>query len=167
MSSKGSSSKDSRSQIRNEARPLGTKGSKSSKLRIVNAVDISDQSDVESTQVAPIQAPTTTKEHAVQLTLKGYSKNGKVAIYSGARTAIRIPKAAFDGGTALQTLDVDGLLAAKEKPAPKPKLTKEERAAARKNKPKPTIAERAAKARERADKLAAAAAAEAGQGASL
>lgn len=103
--------------------------------------------------------PPIQKEHTVHLTFKGLSKNGKQAIYVGARTNIRIATASFEGQPD-QTIDLNGatLLGAKQ---PKQKLSAEERKALRANKPKSTLAERAAKAKERADKLAALAAQEA------
>ncbi len=99
------------------------------------------------------------KDKTVQLTLKGLSKNGKVALYTGAANVLRIPVGAFGGNEAPATIDVSGVA---EKPAKveKVKLTPEERKAARAAKPKPTLAEKAAAARKRAEALEAKAAAE-------
>jgi len=88
------------------------------------------------------------------LTLKGLSKNGKAAYYTGAAVTIRIALQAFVDQTAPQAISVpDGAFA----PA-KPVLTPEERKALRAARPKPTLAERAAAAQKRADALAAKAA---------
>lgn len=80
------------------------------------------------------------KDKTMTLTLKGLSKNGRAAFYSGAVTPIRLNLATFPNKTAPATIEVpDGTFAAGK--APKVKLTKEERAAL----PKPTLAEKIAK----------------------
>lgn len=121
--------------------------------------------------LAPTAAiqPAARKDTIVQLQLKGLSKNGKQAIYSGAKQSVRFAVASFVGGTAPQTIDLpDGVFEAA--PQPKAAMTPEEKAAAaaakkaeRAAKPKPTLAERVAAAEARLqkqkDKLAAEAAA--------
>lgn len=89
------------------------------------------------------------------LTYKGLSKSGKYALYSGTRTITRWSITNFPDSKPPQTLQLSGELA-----GPREKLTKEQRAEARKNRPKLTIAERIAKERKRLAKLEAQAAAE-------
>jgi hypothetical protein len=85
------------------------------------------------------------------LTLKTLTKNGKQAIYTGLRTAIRIALVSFVDKAAPETLEIIGpVLGAR---VPRAKMTQEEKDAAklaRKNAPKPTLAERAARAQARA-----------------
>lgn len=97
------------------------------------------------------------KHMTTTLTYKGLNKKGNAAIYSGARTTIRIALANFDAKVAPQTIEVSRPFVAAAQP--KVKMTREERKAAWAARPKPTLAERAAAARVRADKLAAAVAA--------
>lgn len=81
------------------------------------------------------------------LNLKGTSKNGKNAFYSGAASTIRIALKSFPDGTAPATIEVaDGVFAGGK--TPKRKLTKEERAAL----PKLTEAEKIAQAEARLEK---------------
>lgn len=95
----------------------------------------------------------------MNLTLKGLNKKGNTAIYEGTNGSVRITLSSFPDKTAPASFEVpEGLFVAKRQP--KPKMTAEERKAARANAPKPTLAERAEKARIRAEKLAAQAAAE-------
>ena len=93
------------------------------------------------------------------LTLKGITKNGKIALYSGAGNVLRFPLGAFINKTAPLSIEVEGDFA---EPKVVTVLTDEqkvakaaERKAARAVKPKPTLAERVAAAQARADKLAA------------
>ncbi len=88
-------------------------------------VDTTLADEIESQPSALL--PTLSKGHAV-LTLKGYTKNGKQAIYSGTATAIYISKTNFPDETVPQTLDVPGLVEGKPKAERKPKLTAEEKA---------------------------------------
>lgn len=92
------------------------------------------------------------KEKTMNLTLKGLDKRGRYGIYTGAAVNLRVPIAAFPNRTAPPSFSVEGL---SEKVA-KPKLTPEERKAARAAKPKLTLAEKVQKAEERAAKLRAA-----------
>ena len=86
----------------------------------------------------------------MNLTLKGQSKNGKQAMYGGAKQVLRFPVGVFVGGTAPQSFDVpDGVFEAPVAKTPKVKLTPEERKAARAAKPKPTLAEKVAAAEAR------------------
>ena len=89
------------------------------------------------------------------LTYVKTSRNGKRAIYNGAANSLVFPLTAFPDKQAPASIEVVGDVFA-VKAGPKPKLTKEERAAL----PKPTLAEKiarreAALARDKA-KLAAA-----------
>ena len=91
-------------------------------------------------ETGPTSAPPT-KDRTVNLTLKGQSKNGKQAMYGGAKQVLRFPVGVFVGGTAPQSFDVpDGVFEAPVAKTPKVKLTPEERKAARAAKPKPTLA---------------------------
>ena len=147
------------------AKPLGTRSSKKEKKNSQNSMDNATAPAVElgTTADAPQAVPQAAEDNPVQqekmmtLTLKTLSKNGKQAYYSGAAQIVRFVVANFVNKVAPATIEIpEGVfVTAAAKPAPKAKLTKEERAAL----PKPTLAEKAAKARERADKLAAAAAA--------
>lgn len=125
-------------------------------------LDTSDASGVVSSQTATPSSAPEAKEKIMQLQLKNLSKNGKTAFYSGAVQTVRLQTALF-GGNAPQTIDLpEGTFQGpKER---KPKMTAEERKAARANAPKPTLAEKIAKQQERLAKLQAAAAAEQGQG---
>ncbi len=112
-------------------------------------------SDVVDFPHSPAVQPVTVLGYTMNLTLKGISKNGKRALYTGAAQVITIPVGAFLDKTVPQTIDIADVFAPMK--TPKAKMTPEEKAAAklaRKNAPKPTIAERARKAQERADKLA-------------
>jgi hypothetical protein len=86
------------------------------------------------------------EKNIMVLTLKDYSKNGKRANYSGVRGGLSVPLHKFNGGTAPETIDKDNF---DQIWAPlstqKPKLTPEERKAAREAKPKPTLAEQIAR----------------------
>lgn len=85
------------------------------------------------------------------LTLKGFSKNGKAAFYSGGALVQRYVVKGFEGGTAPQTIVVpDGVFAAPKQP--KVKETKEERKARLAALPKPTLAERIAKREKQLEK---------------
>lgn len=100
------------------------------------------------------------------LTLKGTSKNGKQAIYTGAAQSVRFSVGTFADGNAPQTIEVpDGVFA--EPKQPKQQLSAEEKAAqaaARKaeraNRPKPTLAEKIAQREAALEKLRQKAAAE-------
>lgn len=108
---------------------------------------------------SPITVDSAHKEKKVmQLTLKGLSKNGKTAFYTGAANTIRVGVAAFTNKTAPQTIDVaDGIFAGARQP--KAKLTPEERKAARAAAPKLTLAQKIEKRRAALAKLEAKAAA--------
>ena len=82
------------------------------------------------------------------LNLKGLTKNGNAAIYTGAAGIVRIAIAAFHGKVPCDTIGVsDGCL---EPPkTPLYKMTKEERKAANAAKPKPTLAEKIAREEKR------------------
>ena len=81
----------------------------------------------------------------MHLHLKGLTKNGNAALYTGATAVVRISVNAFPDKTAPHYIEVvDGYLA----PA-KVKLTKEEKKAL----PKPTLAERIAKEEARLARL--------------
>ena len=86
-------------------------------------------------------------------TLKGLSKNGKQAIYTGATQNLRFPVGAFEGKVAPQTITDLSVFAAPVVKPPKVKMTPEERKAARAAKPKPTLAEKVAAAQKRAAAL--------------
>ena len=86
-------------------------------------------------------------------TLKGLSKNGKQAIYTGAIQNLRFPVGAFEGKVAPQTITDLSVFAAPVVKTPKVKMTPEERKAARAAKPKPTLAEKVAAAQKRAAAL--------------
>jgi hypothetical protein len=90
------------------------------------------------------------------LTLKGISKSGKYALYSGLRTVSRLSVTNFPENQPPQTLEVSGNLA-----GPRAKMTPEERKAARANAPKLTLQERIAKEEKRLARLKAKAEAEA------
>ena len=75
------------------------------------------------------------------LELKGLTKNGNAAIYTGAAAQVRISVKAFPGGVPCDHIGIsDGCLAEAKAP-----LTKEERKAANAAKPKPTLTERVQK----------------------
>lgn len=138
-------------------------GSKKGWRGTQKVVDSGGAGEVESTQSHGAATETkVNQEQTMTLTFKSLSKNGRNAFYSGAAVAIRIPLTAFPNKTAPQSIEVaDGAFAPAKQP--KPKMTAEERKAARAAKPKPTLAEQAERARIRAEKLAAKAkAAEAG-----
>lgn len=83
------------------------------------------------------------QEKMMTLSLKGLSKNGKQAFYSGAAQVVRISVGAFPGKTAPQSIPVpDGVFEGPKQPVAK--MTAEERKAARANRPKPTLAEKIA-----------------------
>ena len=95
---------------------------------------------------APIMA-LPIQERTMTLTLKGLNRRGTQAIYTGLRTAVRFPLAAFLNKTAPTVIKIEGDFAPPT--APKAKLTAEQKEAAklaRKNAPKPTEAERIARA---------------------
>ena len=132
---------------------------KRSKVILQKGVDSSRTLDVVSSQ-APITAPETanktpisaslTRRRTVTLTLKGHSKNGKTAFYTGAATVIRISLGAFINKQAPTIIEVEPDFAPVK--APRVKLTAEERAArnaaakaARAAAPKPTLAEKIAR----------------------
>ena len=75
------------------------------------------------------------------LTLKGITKNGKTALYTGASHVLRFQVASFVNKTPSPTIEIEGNLA---ETTAKVKLTPEERKAARAAKPKPTLAEKIA-----------------------
>lgn len=84
------------------------------------------------------------------LTLKGTSRNGKRAIYTGALISVTIGLGAFPDKAAPANIEVaDGVFApARAAKTPRVKLTDAEKAAARearKNAPKPTLAEKIAR----------------------
>lgn len=87
--------------------------------------------------------PTTTGEMIMQLTLKSLSKKGTEAIYGGLNSTVRIRVNAFPNKVPPQTLDISGEFAGPKEA--KPKMTAEERKAARANAPKLTAAEKVAK----------------------
>ncbi|MES2360010.1 MAG: hypothetical protein V4529_16845, partial [Gemmatimonadota bacterium] len=112
-----------------EVRPLGTKKS----------VDTAPSLEVDSIQLLAI---TPHKEKQMTITLKTLSKNGKQAYYSGAAQILRFPLGVFPGKVAPASFTVtDDLFAPASVKEAKPKLTAEERKAARAAKPKPTLAE--------------------------
>ena len=152
-----------------EARPLGTKrtskvkpslterivaaGRKSMGDRITEIIEKDGFCDVTlkvvDTPIEPvvdfshqptIPPATVSRSSRMTLTYVKTSKNGKRAIYSGAANSLVFPLTAFPGKTAPASIEVVGDVFA-TKSGPKPKLTKEERAAL----PKPTLAERIAK----------------------
>lgn len=83
------------------------------------------------------------------LQLKGLSKSGKYALYSGLRTVSRLSVTNFpDPENPPQTLEMQGDLA-----GPRVKMTPEERKAARANAPKPTLAERIAASEKKLAKM--------------
>lgn len=89
------------------------------------------------------------EQGTVELTFKENDKRGRNAIFTGAAVQIRIPLSAFVDSKAPATWPVpDNIFAAR-----KAKLTKEQRAEARKNAPKPTLADRVAEAEKKAAKL--------------
>ena len=110
---------------------------------------LGSQKEVDTTTANTVELPT----EAIQpldslhgaahmtLTLKGLSKNGKRAIYSGAAVSLAFPLALFAGKQAPATITDLSAFAEKSVKQPKAKLTKEERAAL----PKPTLAEKIAK----------------------
>lgn len=139
-------------------RPLGTPAKKVSSrtkkgvdtpLTLVVSSDsaVGADSSETTTQAAPAAeqaASAAEQDKTMALTLKGLSKNGKQAFYSGAAQVIRIAVGAFPGKTAPQTIPVpDGVFEGPRQP--KAKMTAEERKALRAAKPKPTLAERIAK----------------------
>jgi hypothetical protein len=124
--------------------------SKDSSASSQKVVDSRPPDAVESTQTTssegtpselPAASPAITSEKMMTLTLKGTSKNGKTAFYSGAAQTVRLQVGLFEGGTAPGSISVpDGVFAAQ-----RPKLSKEERKAAKAAAPKPTLAEKIAK----------------------
>lgn len=101
-------------------------------------VDISQNSNIQSLS-SPITAPIL-EAGIMTLTLKGLTKNGKAALYTGAAAVIRLALAVFPDRQAPNSLDVpEGTFAAAK--TPKRLLTKEER----KMLPKPTLAEKIAR----------------------
>lgn len=87
--------------------------------------------------------PTTTGAMIMQLTLKTLSKKGTEAIYGGLNSTVRIRVNAFPNKVPPQTLDISGEFAGPKEA--KPKMTAEERKAARAAAPKLTAAEKVAK----------------------
>lgn len=85
------------------------------------------------------------------LNYKGLNRRGTQAIYTGLRTAVRFPLAAFENKQAPQTIEVEGTFAAPR--TPRAKMTLEERKAARAAAPKLTLAEKAVRAEKRAAAL--------------
>ena len=80
----------------------------------------------------------------LNLNLKGLTKNGNAAIYTGAAGVVRIAVTAFPGKVPCDSIGVlNGCLEPAKQP--KYKMTKEERKAANAAKPKPTLAEKIAK----------------------
>lgn len=103
-----------------------------------SAGEVSLQNQVISQPATPAN-----QEKTMTLSLKGLSKNGKVAFYSGALFTQRYVVKGFTGGTAPQSISVpDGTFEGPKQPAVK--LSAEERKAARATKPKPTLAEKIA-----------------------
>lgn len=130
-------------------RAVRTETQKKVDVRNVNVVGSSQSNDATmETNVA--------RSSQMTLTLKSISKTGKIAYYGGAAAVISIPLGAFVDRKAPTIIEAVGEGSDFAGPrTAKPKLTAEERKAARAARPKPTLAERAAKAKERADKLAA------------
>lgn len=91
------------------------------------------------------------KHMAITLKLKGLSKSGKYALYSGLRTVARLSVTDFPDSKPVDAFTVEGDFAGPR--VPKEKLTKEQRAELRKNAPKPTLAEKAAKLEAKLAKL--------------
>lgn len=83
------------------------------------------------------------------LTRSGLSKNGKTAMYSGLRNVLRIPVIVFEGGTAPDSLTLDGAAFAVAKIVE----TKEQRKARIAALPKPTLAEKVAKRQKQLDAM--------------
>jgi hypothetical protein len=115
--------------------------------------DSHDGGESSVTTAPPMNAVTETsdtQETHMTLTLKGTSKSkyANDAIYEGAARAIHIPLACFANETAPATLSDFSVLVAAA-----PKLTAEERKAARKAAPKPTLAEKIEKRRAALAKL--------------
>lgn len=78
----------------------------------------------------------------MHIELKGLSKHGNTAVYTGLRTVVRLSLTNFPGGVAPTSIEIVGpVLGPREKKAPRAKLTRAERAAL----PKPTLAERIAR----------------------
>lgn len=119
------------------------------------------------TPEAPGQ-PAAVKETVMQLTYKGHSRKGKVAVFTGLARPLWIPVSLFaDPSNIPTTFSVsDGIFTPAKVKESKPKLTKEERAALRASKPKPTLAEQIAAREARLAKMKAKLAAEGGQHAS-
>lgn len=117
------------------------------------SVDAVDAIVVRSRQSHNAATETKPSGATMTLTLKGLSKNGKNAYYTGAANILRFPLAAFINKTAPQIIEIEGDFAGPKTPAVK--LTPEERKALRAARPKPTLAELAARAQKRADALAA------------
>jgi hypothetical protein len=152
----------SKTRPKNEARPLGTPRPKRIAAKKIVSKDAELLVDTPPAPVVESPKPITASsvEHPMTLTFKSLNKKNTAAIYTGARTSIRISTANFADKVPPPSLsDFSALLAAK---VAAPKLTKEERAALRASKPKPTEAERIARAEtalaKRKAKLAAAAA---------
>lgn len=116
--------------------------------------DVDLGSDLHNTESVvpepPPPEPRTTimPQATVTLNLKGLSKSGAYALYSGMRTVSRLAITNFPDSKPPQTLTVSGDLA-----GPREKLTAEERKARAKSRPKPTLAERIAKEEKRLAKL--------------
>lgn len=129
------------------ARPLGTKKDPKKKVDTSASNVVSFQRGAQEAAIQPAAVPDQTvteargpQEKTMTLTQKGLSKNGKNAFYSGAATTLRFALSAFPNKTAPTTIEVpDGVFAQVA-----PKLTKEERKAARAAKPKATLAEKIA-----------------------
>ena len=115
--------------------------------QIHNSLDAVSSNQVVSSQSA-IPAATKGTNQMATLSLKGYSKNGKTALYSGLRTVTRLSATNFDGA-APSTIEVN----ADNFAAARVAESKAERKARLAALPKPTIAERAAKLEAKAAKL--------------
>jgi hypothetical protein len=160
------------------ARPLGTPAPKKSRKQTQKVVDTTQTNVIDfpsdgktanepepETAITPAPDSTTQSEQSgtegrktMTLTLKGFSKNGKAAMYSGAKRQLRFPIDGFEGGSAPQTLEIpEGIFAVGQA---RQKLTPEERKAARAAKPKLTLAEKIAKREEALARLKAKAQAE-------
>lgn len=140
-----------------EAKPLGTKPSKRAQRHITKRVAVQSLEQtvdsivpdaVASSQSAAITLPQAKDSH-MTLTRSGLSKNGKTAMYSGLRNVLRIPVIVFEGGTAPDSLTLDGAAFAVAKIVE----TKEQRKARIAALPKPTLAEKVAKRQKQLDAM--------------
>lgn len=117
------------------------------------AAENAGQPDAELSKVAPDANPGARKDRHMNVSLKGLNKKGTAAIYSGLKTTLRFPLAAFVNKQAPDTIDLTGPFAEPAVKEPKVKLTPEERKAARAAKPKPTLAEKIAREEKRLEAL--------------